>query len=94
MIHHLKFNSLEFNLQARRFELSDAERPTDFEAWCNGSLKGTKLQPYMRIMEVYCGDHEGRASVGDYVLKLTNKHYIVINEAMLKKYFEVVYDRP
>lgn len=62
------------------------------ESWCNGSIKGTKLQPKDREIEFYSRlvDMELRASVGDFIVKFSDKHFVVVSQQYIDLHYEKV----
>lgn len=41
----------------------------ELEAWCNGSIKGTKLPVEQREIEIQTLEGDHRAKVGDFIIK-------------------------
>lgn len=64
------------------------ENLEELEAWCQGSIKGTKLPRVDREIEIYSNDSELRAAVGDYiVVNLATRIFSVYSDENFQKSF-------
>ena len=64
-----KFRKRPIVIEARRFDelgLAQQERLAD---WCNGRLRGTKLDPQERVIQIDTREGELEASFGDWIIK-------------------------
>lgn len=89
----MKYN-LGADIEAREFTLHDAEHYADIEAWSNGSVKGTKLKPRLRVLETNASTSDNGvdiAYVGDYIVKLGNKS-VVFSAKLFHATFKVADD--
>jgi hypothetical protein len=62
------------SLYMRRAAKVEAYRVTSYNidhlaSWCGGAVKGTKLPPEQREIELICRSDEQRAKVGDWIVK-------------------------
>lgn len=74
--------------EAHRVTVEDMEK---IAQWCRGSIKGTKLPPEHRIIEIFCSyvQSELCAEVGDWIVSYGSQGFSVIsNEA-----FNDIYER-
>lgn len=42
---------------------------TELESWCGGSIKGTRLLPSERSIDIQTLEGKHRADIGDYIIK-------------------------
>ena len=64
-----RFRKKPVVVEARQFTLADAENPASIEAWCNGRVRGTRLPPRSRIIQIDTLEGEVSGSIGDWIIK-------------------------
>lgn len=62
------------------------------ESWCNGSIKGTKLQPKDREIEFYSkiAGMELRATVGSFIIKFGDRDCVTVSQIYIDTHYEKV----
>lgn len=53
-------------IEARELTVDNLE---ELEAWCKGSIKGTKLPREQRVIDIQTLEGEMRAEIGNYIIK-------------------------
>ena len=60
-------------------------------SWCKGGIKGTKLPPERRELEIYTVDAEYSAEIGDYIVyNIDTDSFSVCSEKAFNKMYEKI----
>lgn len=70
--------------EAMRLNVDNLE---EVEAWCHGSIRGTLLPAKDRIIRVQSGQGEIEAQVYEWIVKLTESHFIVLSDSSMRSLF-------
>jgi len=70
-------------VQIEAIQLS-VDNMTDVEFWCGGSIKGTKLPPEERELEIHTLEGDMRAEIGDYIIRGTEGEFYPCKESVLR----------
>lgn len=70
--------------EAMRLNVDNLE---EVEAWCRGSIRGTLLPAKDRIIRVQSEQGEIEANVGEWLVKLTESHFIVLSDSNMRSLF-------
>lgn len=65
----------------------DVNNLTAAAEWCGGSVKGTKLAPGERVLDLYIGEREERALFGDWIVRYENGTFDIYENDVFKKEF-------
>ena len=85
-------------IEARRFDLEASKQAgtlregwmTALERWCGGSIRGTRLIPEDRLLQIYTPEGEMNARVGDWIIKGVNGEFFVCRPGVFEATYEEV----
>lgn len=63
----------------------------ELASWCKGSIKGTKLPPERRELEIYTADAEYSAEIGDFIVyNVDTDSFSICSEKDFNKLYEKI----
>lgn len=74
------------------------ETMVDIASWCGGAIKGTKLPPADRVIELVSYGEEHQAKVGDWIIRIAHDrsvrrhpyHYLIAENSTFHDIFKEV----
>jgi hypothetical protein len=79
-----KFRKKPVVIEANRLSVENMEQ---LEQWCGGAIKGTKLPPEQRCIDIQTLEGEMRTNIGDWIIKGVNgEFYPCKHEIFVKTY--------
>lgn len=64
-----KFRKKPIVIEANRFDATSLAKQEVLADWCNGKLRGTKLEPEDRVIQIETLEGEIEASFGDWIIR-------------------------
>lgn len=86
----MKFRVNPVEVEARQLTTQNL---VEIEAWCHGSIKGTKLPVGDRVVDFFNQGNEIRVGVGDWVIKSADGDFSVCSNLAFEKDYEQI-DEP